>query len=42
MFNKKDEKLKSEVDQTIKKLKKDGTLKKLSTKWLGEDYTVQN
>ncbi|MBU3568933.1 DUF4275 family protein [Priestia aryabhattai] len=42
MFNKKDEKLKSEVDQAIKKLKKDGTLKKLSTKWLGEDYTVQN
>lgn len=40
MFNKKDEKLKLEVDQVIKKLKKDGILKKFSIKWLGEDYMV--
>ncbi|WP_350019483.1 amino acid ABC transporter substrate-binding protein [Priestia flexa] len=41
MFNKSDQQLAKEVDKAIAKLKKDGTLTKLSEKWLGEDYTVE-
>ncbi|WP_028552902.1 transporter substrate-binding domain-containing protein [Paenibacillus sp. UNC451MF] len=32
--------LKTKIDEAIKAIKKDGTLSKLSTKWLGADYTV--
>ncbi|MFE5323076.1 transporter substrate-binding domain-containing protein [Paenibacillus sp. NPDC056579] len=32
--------LKTKIDETLKSIKKDGTLSKLSTKWLGADYTV--
>nr|WP_307412904.1 amino acid ABC transporter substrate-binding protein [Neobacillus ginsengisoli] len=31
--------LKASIDKALKEIKADGTLKKLSTKWLGEDYT---
>ncbi|MEC2075302.1 amino acid ABC transporter substrate-binding protein [Metabacillus fastidiosus] len=34
--------LKDEIDGALKEIKKDGTLRKLSTDWLGEDYTVEN
>jgi L-cystine transport system substrate-binding protein len=41
LLRKDEEKLKSRVDEAVKEIKKDGTLTKLSTKWLGADYTVQ-
>lgn len=42
MFNKNEYDLSKKVDEALKQLKKNGTLKKLSTKWLGADYTVKN
>ncbi|WP_248923991.1 transporter substrate-binding domain-containing protein [Paenibacillus hamazuiensis] len=32
--------LKTKVDETLRAIKQDGTLAKLSTQWLGADYTV--
>ncbi|MED4600885.1 transporter substrate-binding domain-containing protein [Paenibacillus validus] len=32
--------LKSKIDETLREIKKDGTLAKLSKQWLGEDFTV--
>ncbi|WP_420850684.1 transporter substrate-binding domain-containing protein [Paenibacillus lutrae] len=32
--------VKEKVDEALRAIKKDGTLSKLSTKWLGADYTV--
>lgn len=34
--------LKKRVDEALTEIKKDGTLAKLSTQWLGRDYTVEN
>lgn len=39
IFAKNNKKLADEVDTAIKELEKDGTLKKLSEKWLGGDYS---
>lgn len=39
MFNKDNQKLSNEVDKALKEITKDGTLKKLSLKWLGADYS---
>lgn len=39
MFNKGSQTLADATDQAIKKLEKNGTLKKLSRKWLGADYS---
>ncbi|MDQ0901209.1 transporter substrate-binding domain-containing protein [Paenibacillus sp. V4I7] len=36
------EELKKKIDETVKSIKADGTLGKLSTHWLGADYTVGN
>ena len=35
-----DEKLKTEVENQLKDMKKDGTLAKISKKWFGEDLTT--
>lgn len=40
ILRKDEEELKAKIDEAIKSIKKDGTLSKLSTKWLGADYTV--
>ncbi|WP_426445951.1 transporter substrate-binding domain-containing protein [Paenibacillus sp. S-38] len=32
--------LKTKIDEALKEIKKDGTLSKLSTQWLGADYTI--
>lgn len=37
VLNKKDTQLKADIDKTLKELKTDGTLSKLSVKWYGED-----
>ncbi|MGG3890487.1 transporter substrate-binding domain-containing protein [Metabacillus fastidiosus] len=42
LFNKEEEELKVKVDEAVKKLRENGTLAKLSTDWLGADYTVEN
>lgn len=34
--------LSKRIDEAVKEIKKDGTLKKLSTRWLGADYTVSD
>ena len=39
IFNKKDEKLKADWDKALKQLIDDGTISRLSIKWLGADYT---
>ncbi|MBV7318498.1 MULTISPECIES: amino acid ABC transporter substrate-binding protein [Bacillus] len=39
MFDKGSQTLADDTDQAIKKLEKDGTLKRLSQKWLGADYS---
>lgn len=39
MFDKKDKTLNKEVDKALKEIIDDGTLKKLSEKWLGGDYS---
>ncbi|MDQ0246677.1 L-cystine transport system substrate-binding protein [Bacillus fengqiuensis] len=41
MLRKDETELKEKVDEALKEIKKDGTLKELSTKWLGADYTVE-
>ncbi|KGR90961.1 L-cystine-binding protein TcyJ [Ureibacillus massiliensis 4400831 = CIP 108448 = CCUG 49529] len=41
MFNKEDAKLADAVDRALKELIEDGTVKELSTKWLGSDYSVE-
>lgn len=41
MFNKEDSKLADAVDGALKELIEDGTVKELSTKWLGADYSVE-
>lgn len=41
MFNKEDTELSNAVDEVLKELIEDGTVKELSTKWLGADYSVQ-
>ncbi|WP_281503659.1 amino acid ABC transporter substrate-binding protein [Ectobacillus sp. JY-23] len=42
LFNKEETDLQAKTDQAIRKLKADGTLKKLSKQWLGDDYSVEN
>jgi ABC-type amino acid transport substrate-binding protein len=42
LFNKEETDLQIKTDQAIRKLKADGTLKKLSKQWLGDDYSVEN
>jgi L-cystine transport system substrate-binding protein len=37
VLNKKDTELKTQIDQALKELKQNGTLKKLAIKWYGED-----
>lgn len=37
--DKKEQVLANQIDQALKKIKADGTLSKLSVKWLGKDYT---
>jgi len=32
--------LRDQLDKALRSMKKDGTLKKLSLKWFGEDFTV--
>ena len=39
MFDKKDKTLNKEFDKALKEIIDDGTLKKLSEKWLGGDYS---
>ncbi|KYC66604.1 hypothetical protein B4100_1945 [Heyndrickxia coagulans] len=39
IFGKGNTELSRAVDKAIKELEKDGTLKKLSKKWLGGDYS---
>jgi ABC-type amino acid transport substrate-binding protein len=39
VYNKGSEKIQTDIDQAIVDLRKDGTLSKLSKKWLGNDYT---
>lgn len=39
MFNKGDTQLSGEIDKALREIIKDGTLKKLSEKWLGADYS---
>ncbi|QLG38677.1 MULTISPECIES: transporter substrate-binding domain-containing protein [unclassified Paenibacillus] len=41
ILNKDEEELKTKVDEALKSIKEDGTLSKLSTEWLGADYTVE-
>ncbi len=41
MFNKDDTDLANAVDKVLKELIQDGTVKELSTKWLGADYSVE-
>lgn len=41
ILNKDEEELKSKIDEALKSIKEDGTLSKLSTEWLGADYTVE-
>ncbi|WP_186380988.1 MULTISPECIES: transporter substrate-binding domain-containing protein [Paenibacillus] len=41
ILNKDEEELKAKVDEALKSIKEDGTLAKLSTEWLGADYTVE-
>lgn len=41
ILNKDNEELKAKVDEALKEIKADGTLSKLSTEWLGADYTVE-
>lgn len=41
MFNKTDENLAAEIDDVLKELIDDGTVKELSTKWLGADFSVE-
>jgi len=38
MFNKQNKPLSKDVDKALKEIKEDGTLEKLSKKWLGENY----
>ncbi|MGD9154877.1 MAG: amino acid ABC transporter substrate-binding protein [Bacillota bacterium] len=39
-FRKKDQKLMEKVQETLEAISKDGKMKKISTKWFGEDITV--
>lgn len=39
MFNKNSQTLADDTDRAIQKLVRDGTLKRLSEKWLGADYS---
>jgi L-cystine transport system substrate-binding protein len=39
LYNKDETQLRDDVDAALKELKEDGTLKELSEKWLGGDYT---
>ncbi|WP_339237311.1 transporter substrate-binding domain-containing protein [Paenibacillus sp. FSL R5-0517] len=41
ILNKDEQELKTKVDEALKSIKEDGTLGKLSTEWLGADYTVE-
>lgn len=41
MFNKDNKELADAVDKVLKELIEDGTVKELSTKWLGADYSVE-
>ncbi|HWL22523.1 MAG TPA: transporter substrate-binding domain-containing protein [Ureibacillus sp.] len=41
MFNKEDAELANAVDKALKELIEDGTVRDLSTKWLGADYSVE-
>lgn len=41
ILNKDEQELKAKVDEALKSIKEDGTLSKLSTEWLGADYTVE-
>ncbi|MGD0034454.1 transporter substrate-binding domain-containing protein [Paenibacillus illinoisensis] len=41
ILNKDEQELKTKVDEALKSIKEDGTLSKLSTEWLGADYTVE-
>ena len=41
ILNKDEQELKTKVDEALKAVKEDGTLGKLSTEWLGADYTVE-
>lgn len=41
ILNKDEVELKSKIDEALKSIKEDGTLSKLSTEWLGADYTVE-
>ncbi|TXK79833.1 transporter substrate-binding domain-containing protein [Paenibacillus sp. N3.4] len=42
ILRKDEEDLKKKIDDTLKAIKADGTLSKLSTQWLGADYSVGN
>ncbi|MGM0923354.1 MAG: transporter substrate-binding domain-containing protein [Bacillota bacterium] len=42
LFNKAESDLKEQVDKALKQLKENGTLTKLSKKWLGDDYSVES
>lgn len=39
-FRKEDQALRDKIQETIKEMKADGTLKKISTKWFGSDITI--
>lgn len=41
ILNKDEQELKTSIDEALKSIKEDGTLAKLSTEWLGADYTVE-
>lgn len=41
ILNKDEEELKTKIDEALKSIKEDGTLSKLSSEWLGADYTVE-
>jgi L-cystine transport system substrate-binding protein len=39
LYNKDETQLRDDIDTALKELKEDGTLKEISEKWLGGDYT---
>ncbi len=41
MFNKNEQTLSDDIDKALKEIIDDGTLKKLSEKWLGADYSKE-
>ncbi|MDI2601449.1 transporter substrate-binding domain-containing protein, partial [Listeria monocytogenes] len=41
MFNKNEQTLSDDIDKALQEIIDDGTLKRLSLKWLGDDYSKE-